>query len=293
MGTFKGRIVSIAILTATAGFALSGCNDTAFTATADGTMLGQKDPLCNVGTSKKNLRIMFMVDDSGSTNTTDPSKKYRVQTLQQFIRDYGGNSNLSYTFGYFSGTTAMEYDMSSNKFTNDVSADPTGDSSELAKALQSYEALSSGGNTPYKAAFTSLTDTVKADENAGNKQDYVVVFMSDGQPTDISGAANLNGLVTSLKTAASANGSDLLLSTVYFGPETDSASIANLTGMAKTGSGQFVDTNKLAAGGLVINDIISIPGCQPTSVAAKSSTPTRAPASISSAPRAPSLLTTR
>lgn len=286
MGTFKGRIVSIAILAATAGFALTGCNDTAFTAftaTADGTILGQRDAPCNVGTSKKDLRIMFMVDDSGSTNTTDPSKKYRVQTLQQFIHDYGGNSNLSYTFSYFSGITAMEFDMTSRAFTQRLAADPVGNSGELSTALLSYEALKSDGNTPYKAAFTSLADTVRADENAGNKQDYVVVFMSDGQPTDISGAANLNALVTSLKTAAAANGSDLLLSTVYFGPATDTASIANLSGMAKAGGGQFVDTNKLAAGGLVINDIISVPGCQSSAVAAKSTALTRAP----------SLLTTR
>jgi hypothetical protein len=294
MLTNKHRVLGIAILALAGGALVSGCNDTAFSVSS-GASLGQVDPLCQVGTSTKNLRILFMIDDSGSTLTTDPDKNYRVATIQKFIQDYGGNSNLSYTFGYFSGTTAQEFDVLQSKFVGGVASNPVGDSGQLSTALLTYEAHTSSGNTPYKAAFNSLTDTVIADENSGARQDYVVVFMSDGQPTDISGSSNLNGLVTSLKTAAAGNGSNLLLSTVYFGDENDSKSISNLTGMAQSGGGQFVDTNRLAQGGLVINDIISIPGCKPaSSVAAKSvSAPVGSIPSASTARAPASLLTVK
>jgi hypothetical protein len=207
---------------------------------------------------------MFMIDNSGSTDTTDPKKNYRVLTLQNFIDDYGANTYLSYNFAYFSGTTAMAYDMITNTFWNDQAPNPVGNSSQLSVALRNYEALNNGDRTPYKAAFKSLGDTVKTDEDAGNKQDYAVVFMSDGQPTDISGIANLKNLVTSLKTVAGGNGSAITVNTVYFGPENDSGSIDNLRAMSAEGAGQFVDTNNLASGGLVINNIINVPGanCQ-------------------------------
>jgi len=255
MGQLKSRTSVFALLGGM--LALSACNDTGFATKTSG--FSQVDPSgCKVGTSTKNIRILFMIDNSGSTNTTDPMKSIRVATLRKFIADYGSNSNLTYNFGYFSGTTANMYNMVNNTFSLNTAANPVGNSSQLTSALNAYDALASSGSTPYRAAFDSLRATVTADENAGNKQDYAVVFMSDGQPTDISGAANLNGLVTALKSAAGANGSLLTVSTVYFGDPNDAGSIANLSGMATTGGGQFVDTN--ANGGVVINDVITVPG---------------------------------
>ncbi len=99
-----------------------------------------------------------------------------------------------------------------------------------------------------------------ADENAGHKQDYAVVFMSDGQPTDISGIDNLKGLVATLRTNATKNGSVLTVNSIYFGDEKDTNSINNLKAMSTQGAGQFVDTNNLGAGGLVINNVVNVPG---------------------------------
>lgn len=260
MGAFK---MKSALLAAAGGLfvTLSACNDAGFSTGGIGD-LAQVNPFnpfeCKIGTTTVKVRVLFMIDNSGSTNTTDPMKAIRVATLRKFIADYGTNANLTYNFGHFSGTTASMYNMATNLFQVGVADSPVGNSSQLTSGLNAYDKIDSSGNTPYQAAFDSLSATVTADEKAGNKQDYAVVFMSDGQPTDISGAANLNGLVTSLKTAAGANGSRLTLSTVYFGERNDNASISNLTSMAKAGGGQFVDTN--ANGGVVINDVITVPG---------------------------------
>lgn len=245
--------------------AFTGCNSTGFVLTPK-AHLNQIDPLpCQIGSATKDIRIMFMVDNSGSTNTTDPNQLYRIQTIQQFIADFGAKTNLTYNFGYFSGTSTQMYDMSLNQFTPALAASPIGTSAQLSTALLAYDAIAPGGSTPYHAAFTSLQATITADENAGHKQDYAVVFMSDGQPTDIANpvAANLLGLVDSLKAAATPNGSSLTLTTVYFGPPGDSASLGNLQNMAIQGGGRFVDTNNLGAGGFVLNDVITVPGtCQ-------------------------------
>lgn len=239
---------------------LSSCAPAGFTTSGmsllDGGGGGGED--CKIGTTTVKIRVMFMIDNSGSTNTTDPMKAIRVATLRKFVADYGANSNLSYNIGHFSGTTASMYNTATNQFQLGTSANPVANATQLTSALDLYNGIAAGGNTPYRAAFDSMSATVTADQAAGNKQDYAAVFMSDGQPTDISGLANLNGLVTSLKTAAAANGSKLTLSTVYFGSPNDTGSIANLTSMATAGGGKFVDTN--ANGTVVINDVINVPG---------------------------------
>lgn len=255
MGTFNRNATRFAMLSLLAS--LSSCNDTAFVGSNGG--LSQFNPEnCKVGTTTRPIRVIFMIDNSGSTNTTDPSKAIRVATLRKFIADYGSNTYLSYNFGYFSGTTANQYNMVANTFSVNTAANPVGDAAGLTSALNAYDALTSSGNTPYKAAFDSMAATVAADEAAGNKQDYAVVFMSDGQPTDISGTTNLNALVTSLKSTAGGNGSLLTVSTVYFGDSTDTVSIGNLQSMATAGSGRFINTN--TNGTVVINDLLVVPG---------------------------------
>ena len=204
-----------------------------------------------------------MVDNSGSTATTDPNHIYRVKTVQDFIASYGSHTNLTYSFGYFGGTSAKEYNSSS--FVSSP-ANPYGDSSFLSHALTLYESLSPNGNTPYSAAFASLEALVDQDEKAGTRMNYVVVFMSDGMPTDIVGAQipAIKTMVDNLRTLVQSDGSSLLtVSSVYFGPDSDSTSVNNLTAMATEGGGQFVDTNSLTSA-LQINDVITVPGsCGP------------------------------
>ncbi len=250
--------------------ALSGCNDTGFTPAAKVSNLTQTNgnpnpaPSCKVtvGTSKKDIRILFMLDNSGSTNTTDPQQEIRVKTIQKFIADYGAKTNLTYSLGYFSGSTATIFDMNTSQFKSPLATTPVGNSGQLSVALAAYDAINPEGNTPYRAAFSSMNGTVTGGVTGGGKEDFAVVFMSDGQPTDIANPVNTNlmALVDNLKKAGSGNGGALTLSTVYFGPTNDTTSIDHLQSMATRGEGQFVDTNKLTAGGLVINDIINVPG---------------------------------
>ncbi len=221
-------------------------------------------PGCTAGTTTSNLRILVMVDNSGSTESSDPSQYFRVQTLRNFLASYSNHVNLRYSFGYFDDDGYL-YDMNLGRFTKGSASVPFGTAAGESGALDYYHStIPPLGGTGYVAAFDALSSAITRDEASGTVADYAVVFMSDGQPTDIDGnvPTAISNLVTSLKNATAANGhSHLAVSTVYFGRASDTTSISNLRSMATVGGGQFVDTNHLSSGGLSIDDVVTIPGC--------------------------------
>src|SRR3954467_4455595 len=50
------------------------------------------------------MRILFMIDNSNSTNTTDHNQRIRAETIRTFNTEFGSRPNLSYFLGYFAGT---------------------------------------------------------------------------------------------------------------------------------------------------------------------------------------------
>jgi hypothetical protein len=130
-------------------------------------------------------------------------------------------------------------------------------------------ATGSDDGTTYWIALQTINDIIAYDIAQDPKWDYVVVFMSDGAPTDDSTKESLAETVDSLRSMVNAKGHQLTFSTVYFdvnenpksGFDDDSYATAldNLQAMATEGKGQFLNTN-LKDGSLVIGDIISVPG---------------------------------
>lgn len=230
-------------------------------------------PGCSVGSVTSPLKVVFMVDSSTSTATTDPHCGERCSALNNFINSYGSNPNLSYSFSFFD-TAVSEWNMNNGPF---VSAGSQltifGDSSGLANAVSSFQSRSPTGVTNYSKAFSALQSLISADENSGSSEDYSVLFMSDGEPTDLicDGTNKVNSqgclatgaiqsTIQSFLQAVSSNGSSkALVSAVYFGPANDNNAIKNLSTMASAGGGQFVNTNTTS--NIVINDIIMVPGC--------------------------------
>jgi hypothetical protein len=246
--------------------AMGGCGKApaGFATNTHGQVGAPGTPGCTAGTTTSNLRILVMVDNSGSTSSTDPSQFYRVQTLRTFLSSYSGHVNLRYSFGYFDDDAYL-FDMNLGRFSKGSSSVPFGTGAGESSALDTYHNSSPPlGGTGYAAAFDALSSAIARDEASGTVADYAVVFMSDGQPTDINGdvATAIANLVTNLKNTAASNGhSHVAVSTVYFGSAADTTSIQNLRSMATQGGGQFVDTNHLSSGGLSIDDVVTIPGC--------------------------------
>lgn len=205
-----------------------------------------------------------MVDSSGSTvRETDPNKYYRVQVLNKFLADYGAKSNFSYSYGMF--TSVYKYfSPASNSFVRNASI-PFFDSSKFQDGLDVYQALDldRDGNTFYEQAFAGLKANILADiEVPGSPKSYAVVFMSDGEPKDLSEPLTESAadLVEDLVMAVANKGGAARVSSVYFGPTTETKAINVMRSIAIAGHGQFVDTNMLPSNALEISDAISIPG---------------------------------
>lgn len=248
---------------------LSACSNVQFSADGSlGLKTGNPVNSCRdvLLTTNQNLRVMFMVDNSGSTKTTDRDKYYRVQTLQNFLQVYGSKSNLTYSYGMFSNSFSL-YESNNmspdyNKFVNHVTS--FGSAGDLSNAVNLYRTgFISDGTTNYKQAFGAIQSNILSDLSLGsNSKAYSVVFMSDGQPKDLPEPINdsISNLVGGVITTVQAAGGSIRISGVYFGPDADLDSKENIKSVALAGHGQYVDTNLLPNNALEIADTISIPG---------------------------------
>ena len=216
----------------------------------------------------QNLRIMFMVDNSGSTFDTDPDQFIRVQTIKNFIKKYGNKVNFTYSFGFFSSDTYI-FNIEAQKFVNiqmkGIPRSVFGNSHDLSQALNIFGRLDGSGDTNYAPALNAVKGMISQDSLGKSSWNYVLIFMSDGQPSDISEpvAENLERKIEQLTKAAENNSRSITVSTVLFDPLANSqyfSSAENLKAIASSGKGQFFDTNFPPIGGLAIDDIISVPG---------------------------------
>jgi hypothetical protein len=164
-----------------------------------------------------------MIDDSGSTIGTDPSNSYRINTIQTFLNQYGSKPNFTYSYNVFADGV-ISYDPAVEKFVMpDKIQQRFGTADDLKNALSAFQTLtdcyhsqtnrppygydgssnlnfigypvasypsscndvlSPGGGTSYGSAFAALQALIAADASSNPSQNYVVIFMSDGVPTD-------------------------------------------------------------------------------------------------------------
>ncbi len=210
--------------------------------------------------TQENLKIIFMVDNSDSTNQTDSKKYYRDQILRNFVNQYRDKQNFKYSFAWF-GAQAVVWDKVQKQFVSKTQ-NAFGDSADFEKALDSFDSLGTQYGTAYNAAFTSIKDIVNNSTTPGDGWKYVVVFMSDGMPTDLGKGTNITtqikALATNLTTQAQSLSTQASVSSIYFGPSTSTPAITNLQILSQAGSGIFVDTNTVS--NIMISDSISIPG---------------------------------
>ncbi len=96
-------LIAVALCALTAA-TFQNCSKVTFSQNPD---FGKPVNLCVdvLETTTSNLKVLFMVDASGSTigtNGTDPDKAFRTGTIQSFIDRFGSKPNFSYAFGMFS-----------------------------------------------------------------------------------------------------------------------------------------------------------------------------------------------
>ena len=143
------------------------------------------------------LKIIVMVDNSGSTFWTDPKQTLEQTILKSFAQTAAGqNPSVSYSFSYFADIQTYPVSSGGNPnqplaislINNGNNQDPIfGSETTFLSALDQFKSIAPLGNTPYYAAFDMIAKTIKSDLAASASpasQNYAVVFMSDGLPDD-------------------------------------------------------------------------------------------------------------
>lgn len=273
----KISFITLSLLFISAGF--QNCSKVTFSSLKDQstTTGGGPTQTCTevLQTTTKNIRILFMVDNSGSTLSTDPNLYFRDQTIKTFLNQYGSKVNFTYSFGYFGSNNASLSDMNTNQFIalSNINANapnsylPFGNALQMNQSLISYEntPVLSSANTPYKKAFSAIQTTIDNDPVDPNYPvSYAVVFMSDGMPNPAMSDLEIQAQIDQLFQNVAARNQLISLNTVYFGPAANSSTqaaqaMARLQTMALSGAGQFVDTNQ-TGGQLTIDSVVTVPG---------------------------------
>jgi hypothetical protein len=220
-------------------------------------------PSCstNLGTTKELTKMLFIIDMSGSNqsgpgctvgpNCTDPNKTMRAGSIQKFFNDYGARSNFQWGFEVFNGTT-------STPLIKAASGMPEfSDGADMQAGINTFEGMLDTDNTPYMAGLTTAYTTILNDPDlhSANNPQYLVVFMSDGQPTD----SNTTALTSEVQSIVNLLPGKITFNTVYYG-NNDAMAAGLLQNMAQVGGGNFLNTATNPMGlDFAISDLIVVP----------------------------------
>jgi len=210
------------------------------------------------------IKIILVVDVSGSNQGdasspgTDPGKVARAGSIQAFFNDYGAKANFNWAFITFQNASASAI---LNNAGNNQQPEFTSNPQLMQAAITYFENnVPDNGQTPYKAAIQMATGLIQNDGADTAQTKYIVVFLSDGMPTDYQSDSQIYSDVTALVNLKPGR---ISFNTVFYGQPDPSAS-SRLNMMANAGSGQFLDTNATGNKDFLINNVVTVPGSQCT-----------------------------
>lgn len=177
------------------------------------------------------VKVWFIIDDSGSMQQNDPNQQRyaQVKALAQRLEQPG--------VFFFGGETFAGNADGARRFTN-----PQRFTDSVATFSANVDAVANPGNggTPYLAAlnfaFGELSADVRENPVTARRSRYVVLFLSDGAPTDSTEAQVLDAVKT-LMTLKDDVGA-ITLNTVFLGGPTGPTQ-SLLETMAGEGGGVF------------------------------------------------------
>ena len=174
------------------------------------------------------LKIIFVVDISGSNTSNDPNGSKRADNIDQFVQSLeDGEGEYQYGLILFDDrATPSFFEPNRTRFTENPE--------EFYKSTDWIRRASANGGTTYGVALGAAQAAIEDDMNKFPDQRnlYTVLFISDGEPGDDPFAG-----VDDLLEASPGN---IYLSTAYYGSHGNDA-INILQDMADAGNGNFVN----------------------------------------------------
>lgn len=197
-----------------------------------------------LNTITKKVKIVYVVDVSGSNDTTDPDQKIRAGSISRFYNTYSTKTNFGWNGISFAGTSA-------------TTRLAEGDGKSVQDLIDWLMNHDDDGDTPYVASLDKTEEVIKSLTNVDAETKYVVVYVSDGRPDPYVDDDTLKKEVDDISATYPGRVS---FNTVYYGPASDDAS-NRLKMMAQRGGGNFLDTNKNSTGpNFNISDLVIVPG---------------------------------
>ena len=195
-------------------------------------------PPKEIGTYTK---VLFVVDQSGSNNTTDPGKTRRRNAMTKFYQAHSDNNYIQWGFISFQEATATPF-IEFGYFQNGIA---------FQAALTRFSTTIDAGGTPYKAAITKVGDAIDSDIAAGiaagdeTEPNYEIIFLSDGVPTDYDNPINDGNIFADITKLLKKAEGRLHFSTVYYNVSglADIQASERLKQMAEVGLGKFQDAS--------------------------------------------------
>lgn len=220
---------------------------------------------CSQDFAKIPVKVLFVVDTSGSNSlayngakggnyvpATDPHKKFRGGSISEFFEKYKDKPNFSWGFEIFSRNYVLSY---IGQNTNAI----FGNARAMEGAIDAFAMEQDRGMTPYLKALEGIRVAIANDSDLHSKAEYpplyYVVFMSDGYPTDSTGA-QVNSAIEDI---ISLDPARISLSTIYYGTQNDPEAAGTLQNMASSGGGQFVNFDMNSNETIDIQDLIGLP----------------------------------
>ncbi|MBK7860446.1 MAG: VWA domain-containing protein [Archangiaceae bacterium] len=173
------------------------------------------------------LKVWLVIDDSGSMQQNDPNQK-RYTGVMDLATRLGSPGKVFFGGEVFSGDQTKRF--SNGRFVDDVT---------LFNTQVAAVANAGNGQTPYLGALnltlSELTADIMEGGSGARRTRYVIIFLSDGQPTDSQPAEILAAMDQLMALKDKVGG--LTLNTVFLGGDLAAATL--LQQMATKGEGVF------------------------------------------------------
>lgn len=205
------------------------------------------------------VKVLFLIDVTGSNTATDRDKVWRLNTLEAFLETYQSKPNFEFSFAVFQdyGARAILKNSAGQGIFSKQAAD-------IDAAMNTLRGISDYGGTPYDAAIAITRNIINYDRVSQPtvQAGYVVVMISDGVPTNSTyiaegtGMARLESDVKGLLSEAPGN---ITLNTVYlFNQNYPTASDKKyLQKISSLGGGAFVEASANEV--LKVSEVVQIP----------------------------------
>ncbi len=262
------------------------------------------------------MRIIVAIDNTGSNGSnrnsaqqppggysfglgSDNDQYFRQKSTKDLVASLSQLSNISYNLMVFQDLatvnwrpTAQRQGANVRSLINIAGNDQLpayGDATEMTNALQDLQKLEQDGPTEYFSVIELIHSAIVNDHAfASGNQDYAVVFLSDGQPTertliDSTGAAVTRAwndaqdeadLLAEIKALVALSPGHVTFSTVFYNDLTPAQRDALKTAaydpvdpdapgllqkMATAGLGQFANANVQGADHVQLSNVITVP----------------------------------